>query len=166
VLVVLMAIAGGVAAVLTGRVDLPLPSDDSTPTVNVELRAISDYDPIAGDGEHPDLVDFATDGDPATAWTTETYMSFEKEGVGILLDAGRKVALPGIVVVSDDPGFTAQILAANRPKGEFRPVSEEQTVEEQTTFEIDTEGQKFRYYVVWITALETSAHLNEVRAEG
>ncbi len=149
---------------MTGRVDLPLPSDESTPMLNVELKAISDYDPIAGDGEHPDLVDLATDGDPATAWTTEHYISFDKDGVGIMLDAGKQVALTGLVVVSDDPGFTAEILAARKPKGNFRPVSEQQVIEEHTTFEIDTEGKEFRYYVVWITALESEAHLNEVRA--
>ncbi len=165
VLAVLAAAAVAVGAVVTGRFDLPFPKDDSSPMLDVHLQAIADYDPIAGDGEHPDLVDLATDGDPATAWTTEEYISFEKEGVGILLDAGKKVALPEIVVVSDDPGFTAQILAAHKPNGNFRPVSKEQTVEEHTTFELDTKGREFRYYVVWITALETTAHLNEVRAE-
>ncbi len=166
VLAVLAAIGAGVAAVVTGRVDLPIPGGDSTPAVVVELRAISDYDPLGGDGEHPDLVDLATDGDPATAWTTEEYISFEKAGVGILLDAGKKVALKDITVISDDPGFTAQILAAHKPKGNFQPVSAEQTVAEHTIFELDTKGRRFRYYVVWITALETTAHLNEVRGEG
>ncbi len=169
VLTLLIAIAAGVGALVTGRVDLPeipfLP-EDSAPMINVDLKAISDYDPIVGDGEHPDLVDLATDGDPLTAWTTERYQSFEKDGVGIMLDAGKQVALKQIVVVSDDPGFTAQILAAHKPNGNFRPVSEEQTVEEHTIFELDTEGKEFRYYVVWITGLEIEAHLNEVQAKG
>ncbi len=164
VLALLLAIAAGVGAIVTGRVDLPFPENDSTPMVNVELKAIADYDPLVGDGEHPDLVDLATDGDPATAWSTERYISFEKDGVGIMLDAGKQVALPAVVVVSDDPGFTAQILAARKPNGKFRPVSEELTIEEETTFELDTKGKEFRYYVVWITSLESEAHLNEVRA--
>ena len=72
--------------------------------------------------------------------------------------------LGGIVVVSDDPGFTAEIQAANKPDGNFRPVSEPQVVEPQTTFELDTKGKEFRYYVVWITALDGQAHLNEIRS--
>ena len=65
-------------------------SDAPAGDLNVTLKAVSDYDPLGADGEHPDLVDLATDGDPATAWTTEDYLSFDKDGVGIMLDAGRR----------------------------------------------------------------------------
>jgi serine/threonine-protein kinase len=168
-LVIAAVVAAAVAAafVATGRVD-PIP--DRTPGGgaatggSVQLEAVGDYDPEGGDGEHPELVELATDGDPATFWSTETYLSFQKAGVGIVVDAGRRVALDSIVVVSDDPGFTATILAANRADGRFRDVSSEQTVEEQTTFAVDTDGKEFRYYVVWITGLDERAHLNEVRA--
>jgi hypothetical protein len=163
-LAVIAAGVAAVAAVATGRIDVRGGSDKAPGDLNVTLKAISDYDPIGADGEHPDLVDLATDGDPATAWTTEEYLSFDKDGVGIMLDAGRKVMLDGIVVVSDDPGFSAEILAANKPDGNFRPVSDEQVVEAQTTFELDTKGKEFRYYVVWITSLDGHVNLNEVRA--
>ena len=39
----------------------------------------------------------------------------------------------------------------DKPDGDFQPVSEAQTIEAQTTFELDTEGKEFRYYLVWIT---------------
>ena len=47
-----------------------------------------------GDGtEHPESVGAATDRDVATFWPTESYRSFDKTGVGIVLDAGSRVAL-------------------------------------------------------------------------
>jgi hypothetical protein len=36
-------------------------------------------------------------------------------------------------------------------------------VEEQTTF--DLQGGSYRYYLIWITSLESHAHVNEVRAK-
>lgn len=136
--------------------------DEQTP-VNVE--AISDFDPQGDNGqEHPELVAAATDGDPATFWTTEEYRTFAKDGVGIVLDAGSRVALSRVVVVTDTPGFTALIAAADDPGGEFVDVAGAQQTSRRTTFDVDTRGESFRYYLVWITALDGRAHLNEVRA--
>ena len=87
-----------------------------------------------------------------------------KDGVGIVLDAGSRVELGGVTIVTDDPGFTARIQAGNRSGGPFEDVSEDATIGERTTIELDTGGRSFRYYVVWITSLDGSAHLNEIRA--
>ena len=55
----------------------------------VRLQAVASFDPPPGDGEeHDERVADATDGDPATYWTTETYEAFTKPGVGLVLDAG------------------------------------------------------------------------------
>ena len=52
--------------------------------------------PASGDGEeHSERVADATDGDPATYWTTETYQAFSKPGVGLVLDAGRRAPRSG-----------------------------------------------------------------------
>ena len=104
-----------------------------------------------------------TDGDRATFWTTETYEAFSKSGVGLILDAGKKVGLDRIEIVSDEPGFTAEIRAGDSPSGGFVPFSETQEVGERTTFEL-AGGTSYRYYVVWITDPNTRAHINEVRA--
>jgi eukaryotic-like serine/threonine-protein kinase len=130
----------------------------------VQLQAVADFDPFGDNGEeHPELVELATDGNRETSWSTETYNSFEKDGVGVVLDAGRPVELSRLTVVTDTPGFTAMILAGTQPDGPFEDVSESQEVEGRTTFEVDTRGDPFRYYLVWITALEGAAHVNEVR---
>jgi hypothetical protein len=130
----------------------------------VELLAIADFDPDGDFAEHPESVAEATDRDTATFWTTEEYRSFDKDGVGILLDAGSRVALSSVVVVSDTPGFTAQILGGNDRDGDFVDVSSEQRAGRRTSYDVDTRDAEYRYYVVWITNPNTRAHLNEVRA--
>jgi hypothetical protein len=131
-------------------------------SANVHLTALSDYDPSGDRTEHPEEVPAATDGDPSTYWTTEGYQSFSKPGVGIVLDAGRSVELSQLTTTSDTPGFTAKIQASNRPDGGFVDVSNDDTVEASTTF--DLAGGKYRYYLIWITDPNGRAHINEVRA--
>ncbi len=138
-----------------------LDGGDPTP---VQVQAIADFDPYGDLTEHPESVAAATDRDTATFWTTEEYRSFDKDGVGVMLDAGSRVALSSVVVVTDTPGFTAMILAANQREDDFVDVSGEQEVGRRTTFDVDTRGERFRYYVVWITDPNTQAHVNEARA--
>jgi eukaryotic-like serine/threonine-protein kinase len=131
----------------------------------VRLAATATWDPPPGDGqEHNDEVGNATDGNPATYWSTEHYQSFSKPGVGLVLDAHRSVALTRLTVVSDTPGFTAEIQAAKSPSGSFTTVSKSRSVGGRTTFELSTEPSHF--YVVWITNPGPGgvAHVNEVTA--
>ena len=130
----------------------------------VRLSAARDYDPDGDGHEHPEDVADATDGDPATYWTTETYNSFSKPGVGLVLRAPKPVALASLTVTSDEPGYTAEIQAASSAGGPFEPVSSKREVGERTTFRVDTNGADYRYYLVWITQLDGRAHVNEVRA--
>jgi hypothetical protein len=130
---------------------------------SVKLTAIADYDPQGDGTEHPDAVPRATDGDPATFWTTETYDTFTKPGVGLILDAGKEVEIEHLQIASDEPGFTAEILAGNNSSGGFVPYSEEQEVGSRTTLEL-AGGKSYRYYVIWITDPNRRAHINEVRA--
>ena len=128
----------------------------------VRLVARSDFDPDGDKTEHPEAVPAATDGDSETSWTTESYSSFDKAGVGIVLDAKSGATLSDLTVTTDTPGYTAVIEASNRPDSGFKTVSDSQTVEDETTF--DLEGGSYRYYLVWITSLSGRAHVNEVRA--
>jgi hypothetical protein len=130
---------------------------------SVKLTAIGDYDPQGDGSEHPEAVPRATDGDPSTFWTTETYDTFAKPGVGLILDAGKEVEIEHLQIVSDEPGFTAEILAGNSSGGGFVPYSEEQEIGSRTTLELSG-GKSYRYYVIWITDPNRRAHVNEVRA--
>jgi eukaryotic-like serine/threonine-protein kinase len=129
----------------------------------VKLTAVKDYDPQGDGTEHPDSVPMATDGNTSTFWTTETYRTFAKPGVGLILDAGEKVQIEHLQIVTDEPGFTAEILAGNNASGGFVPYSEEQEIGTRTTIEL-AGGKSYRYYVIWITDPNTRAHVNEVRA--
>jgi eukaryotic-like serine/threonine-protein kinase len=157
-LVLSLIIAGGGTDALTG--DGGGGSGGSGDRVG--LVAVNDFDPDGDNTEHPEAVPAATDGDTETSWTTESYSSFDKAGVGIVLDAKSNVELSDLTVTTDTPGYTAVIEASNRPDSGFKTVSDSQTVEDQTAF--DLEGGSYRYYLVWITSLNGRAHVNEVRA--
>jgi eukaryotic-like serine/threonine-protein kinase len=131
----------------------------------LKLTAPSSYDPQGDDGaEHPEAVQRATDGNPATYWTTSTYEDFAatKDGVGIVLDAGKKEAVRSVTVKSDTPGFTAELQSGESPDGPFETVGAGETIGATTTFALD--DVTTRYLVVWITALDGRAHVNEVTA--
>ena len=158
-----VVLVGGLLALEVGfEGSIPgLGGDEPTP---VRVRAVADLDPY-GDGiEHPDEVGLATDRDLATYWPTESYESFDKDGVGIIVDAGSRVALSRIVVVSDTPGFQATVLGGASRSADFVDVADEQEVGRRTTFDVDTRGEDYRYYVVWVTSVSGSAHVNEIRA--
>ena len=140
--------------------DSPAPSGEA-----VALLGVGAYDPDGGDGEHDDEAPLATDDDPATYWTTQNYnseLSSFKSGVGVVLDAGEPTAIERIVVATDTPGFAAEIQAGASPEGPFRTVSESKVASGKTTWTLD--GAEARYYVVWITELIGSGHVNEVTA--
>jgi hypothetical protein len=129
----------------------------------VKLTAVSDYDPEGDGAEHPTDVPKATDGNQSTFWTTETYRSFSKSGVGIVLDAGKKVTIDKLEIVSDEPGFTAQIRASNSPGGPFVDYSPPDKIGTRTVVEV-AGGTSYRYYLIWIINPNGRAHINEVRA--
>jgi hypothetical protein len=108
----------------------------------------------------------ATDRDPSTYWATETYQSFTKSGVGVVVDAGRQVSLSRVAVeTTDTPGFRAEIRTGASPSGPFDTrVSQPRVVNGKTRFAID--GASARYYLVWITEVppEGVAHVAEVTA--
>src|SRR4051812_17576047 len=173
VLVALLAAAAVAAAVLAwsrsgggGAETSPAPRGGAPP---VRLSGVGAVDP-AGDGEHDGEAPSATDGDAATYWTTSSYHypsgGLGKAGVGLVLDAGRKVTPATLAVITDTPGFTARIDAGDTPQGPFRPVSGTKAVGGKTVFAVKPETSA-RYFVVWITKLGDgydNAHVNEARA--
>jgi eukaryotic-like serine/threonine-protein kinase len=135
----------------------------------IHLSGTTGYDPFGKPPgqEHNDDAGKATDGDPATYWTTESYDAAQlgKQGVGLLLSAGRKVSPRTIRVTTDTDGFTAVIRAGNSSSGPFPNVSPTKTVSGTTSFPIHGSGS---YFVIWITDLggNNAVHVNEVRATG
>jgi eukaryotic-like serine/threonine-protein kinase len=164
-LIALLAAAGVAVFLWRGESD-----GGSTPVASVRVAAVASYDPQGDGREHDEEVPLATDGDPATFWETEHYRSQDlgglKDGVGLVLDAGKAVALSRLAVRSDTPGFTAEVEAGSAPSGPFSPVSESHVVGSSTTFSLRADKPE-RYYLIWITELAPGvnrADVNEVTA--
>ena len=161
------ALAAAIAAVLlVDSVSLDTPGGgQAAPPQRVTLEAVSAHDPEGDGREHPEDVPAATDGDPATYWTTERYNDFArtKSGVGLVLDAGEAAKLSELTVSTPTPGFTARIDAGPQPTGPFHPVSGEQTVDGRATFRLRDAND--RYYMVWIVDIPSgTARISEVEA--
>jgi hypothetical protein len=134
----------------------------------VSLTGAGGYDPQGDDTEHDSDAPKATDADPATYWTTEHYGDADfggipKDGVGLVLNAPRSVALKKLTVTTDTPGFTA-VVRAGESADAAQSDSSTQTVTGTTTFELN--GHTGSVYVLWITRLASDgvAHVNGVTA--
>jgi len=134
--------------------------------VAIPLRALGAYDPEGDRREQDELVPAATDGNATTAWRTERYRQFYKAGVGLVLDAGGRVAVRRLTVMSATPGYVAEVLRGNDPEGPFTRVAAAKTMAARTTFAL--RGPRARFLVLWITDVPdgTAADVNEVRALG
>src|SRR5688500_12526569 len=84
VLVAVLLLAAVVGGILLAGRDGDNP--DAATGGTVKLQGVASFDPQGDGEEHSERVQDATDGDPATYWTTERYDSFSKPGVGLVLD--------------------------------------------------------------------------------
>lgn len=132
--------------------------------VAVPLRGLRGYDPEGDGRERDETAPLATDGNPSTAWQSENYRSFFKDGVGLLLDAGQAVALTRIVVQTGTPGITAAIRVGAGPDGPFATVTASKRLARTTTF--TPRPRRGRYVVLWIEDIPGggTADIGEVRA--
>ena len=174
--VLLLAAAGGAAAVYQFVLrHHGVTTGGKTPTASagtIHLRAAAAYDPQGDGQENDDMVRQATDGSTSTYWATEHYATQDfgnlKQGVGLVVDAGKAVKLDRLVVVTDTPGFDAEIEAGSAKTGPFDSVSGIQKVTATTTFTLHLDSAR-RYYLLWLTKLAPGGdrfqtHVNEVRA--
>ena len=138
-------------------------------TISVARGSAHDYDPLGDGAEHSDEAPRAVDGDPATAWSTETYSDHTlagangpKAGVGLYVDAKPQVEATSVLIQTPQPGWTAKIYAAPKgsvPKGlsGWTQVGGGTVAKHKQRFTLDTGGKAYRYYLVWITGLPPNA---------
>jgi eukaryotic-like serine/threonine-protein kinase len=163
-----LAIAAIVAGILLVRGSNGGGKKHSSASRAVKVSAIGAYDPF-GDGTENDLlVANATDGDPSTYWATEHYYSglaAVKQGVGLVLDAGRSVSPSTVTVTTRGSGFTARIETGNSRTGPFRIASTTGPVSGTTRFHL-VRALPARYFVLWITEVtgDQRALVNEIKA--
>jgi eukaryotic-like serine/threonine-protein kinase len=128
--------------------------------VDLASSAATDYDPEGDESESPDATQNAIDGNPSTVWDTETYNSglegVGKRGTGIYVDAGSPISARRLDLVTPTPGFGAEVHAANEVPDSldgWTRVGSRADVGETEEIDLDTAGQDFRYYLVWIVEL-------------
>jgi hypothetical protein len=132
-------------------VQRPAPKPRRVLVVRVPLEAVGTYDPEGDGRENDEQAVLAVDRNVATAWTTERYDTFVKQGVGVVFDAGRRRRLRRLDVVSGTPGVTVEVRAGASPDGPFRMASGAKQLAGRTRFPLL--GARGRYVVVWITGI-------------
>jgi hypothetical protein len=128
-------------------------------------NAVHDYDPPPGDGsENPEQRGLALDGDKTTAWETENYDTPDlgniKSGVGLYLDAGRPVVARAMRIFTPKSGWSFQLYVANQVPADLRGwtlVGGDKMDSSRKTVNLDTAGQRSRFYLLWITHLTQSS---------
>lgn len=133
------------------------PSPAAAGTARVE--AVEVYD-ISGsdDPDNADNADRVTDGDPGTGWSTDNY--FEpfpafKEGLGVMLDFPRPVAVGSLVVDSPSEGTVVEIRAAPSTDADLDETTVVGTAtlnDGRTTVDLQVD-EPTQHLLVWITDL-------------
>lgn len=137
----------------------------------VHLRGLGSYDPQGGEQQaFGYTAQYATDGNPATTWKTQTYLTPAfgglKDGFGLLLSSDGAKTLHTMTVTAPTAyaGFDARIEVGTSQSGPFTVDSATKTVSGTTTFTLD--GKSGSYWVVWLTQLgpKRTAQISEVTA--
>ncbi len=174
-LILMIAVAGAVLYLLLDQAAERAQKGTGTGTtkaapgekiVSVKRTSANDYDPLGDDEEHSSEAFRAVDQDSGTAWTTETYQnntltkpSGDPPGVGLYVDAEPSVNGRRLEIQTPTPGWTAELYAtrgdppANWPDDGWTRVGGGTVGKRRHSFKLDTGERRFRYYLVWITAL-------------
>jgi hypothetical protein len=142
----------------------PQPRSPRPPAAHfVELTPAGAFDPEGDGRERDEDASLAVDGRQDTFWRTERYSSFFKKGVGLVLDAGRRVRVEQVVVDSPTPGIQAEIRVGWARDGPFATASPARTLTSRTRFPVAR--RPARYVVVWVVELppESAGGISEVR---
>jgi eukaryotic-like serine/threonine-protein kinase len=145
----------------TGSGSIEAPAGEKV--VSVASTSANDYDPQGDDDEHPETAPLVVDRQPDTRWTTESYSSgiegAGKDGVGIYVDAKPGVEAVRMEIQSPETGWRAEIFGAS---GSRVPESIDAGWErlggglvksDHQRFKLADSGERYRYYLVWITEL-------------
>lgn len=142
--------------------------------VSVKARSAQDYDPMGDNEEHGDEARLAVDRDPGTAWRTESYdggqlykgAGVSSPGVGIYVDAAPRVNATRMEIDSARTGWVVDIYAAESGPPEdvdgWTKVGGGTVEDKEQRFALDTQGKRYRYYLVWITKLPPGSERVEI----
>lgn len=168
--VIFVAAALAVAGVLIGNTladrgiiggsDTTQPDSTAPPaTTPLTVTRVAPFDPQGDRAENDSAAPRAIDGDPDSAWVTETYTTPEfgglKDGVGLVLSLDAAADLDTITVTSPSPGWSAEVYVAGQAAADLagwgEPVAVGDIAAGATTF--DLAGSNGAEVLVWITRL-------------
>jgi tRNA A-37 threonylcarbamoyl transferase component Bud32 len=164
-LLAVLAVAAGVVFVIdraergsTGGADVEGVPDLTA--VKLDTSGTDDFDPEGDAEEHSEEVRLAIDGNVATRWETETYtddFAAQKSGVGLIVNPRAPVAALALDIVTPTPGWSAEVYASGDRPDDLPSwgdrIGSAAAVAEDERIDLDTAGQTFNYYLLWITAL-------------
>jgi eukaryotic-like serine/threonine-protein kinase len=176
-LLVLVAVALGVAGLLLGRAAplLEVGNPFGTATgggrgaTEVPIVEAAAFDPFGDQAENDHLAGNVLDGDPATAWATENYRDrdiarFKEQaapaappgqgGVGLILTLDRTASLDRLEVTSPSNLWRTRLYVADAPHQEFsawgEPVFTSTPIEPGQTSALDLKGTEGAAVLIWI----------------
>jgi hypothetical protein len=156
----------------TGKTPPPAAGDTRRTTTSttgltaIPIRTGYDFDPEGQNGEHPDEVKLAFDGNRSTAWTTLLYQGSPKlgglkPGVGIIVDLGSVVSVRRVRVDVGGTGTDLQVRSAGPDASSSPPRTSENDYQvvctkhavRTTTSCVPRSTVRTRYLLVWLTSL-------------
>jgi serine/threonine-protein kinase len=162
----LLVAAAVVVAILatrthTGEVGDAAPRKVAAGVTRVQFAGVNDYDPEGDDRESPGSVKLAIDGNRKTQWATEHYSDglagANKSGVGLWVRTTAPVAATELDLISPFAGWQGTIYGAKGSVPDdirgWQRLSGVFTAGSVNKIPLDTAGQPFDHYLVWITKL-------------
>ena len=113
---------------------------------------------VGGTPDNPRRANFAVDGDPGTAWRTDTYKQpfpALKPGVGLMASFAEPVRLAEVTIDSPSAGTVVEIRSAssdNPDLGETKVIGKATLEAGQTKLQLDR-AEPTQHVLVWITTL-------------
>jgi eukaryotic-like serine/threonine-protein kinase len=152
-----------------------VPKNSGLVALSLKQSNAKDYDPLGDNkSEHPEKAKLVVDGEKNTSWTTETYEGNTlggKAGVGIYVIADPSVAARAITVQTPTKGWAGAIYVAKPGQVPasitgWQKLGDIPSAKTSQRVDLDTAGNRFRYYLVWITKLPPGADkvaISEIR---
>ncbi|MFI2104487.1 hypothetical protein ACH436_14410 [Isoptericola sp. NPDC019693] len=128
---------------------------EETPEVRPVIESGDQLDP-EGDGQHPEAVDLAYDGDPSTFWYTQWFNGADfaglRSGFGYVIELEEPAPVTSISLNTNSSGGHVEIRATSRDKPTDGPVLAEGSFSSETTLDLKEETVADSF-VIWITEL-------------
>ncbi len=145
-----------------GSTPTPTQTGDATTGHPITPRSAVEFDPYGDHTDpHVDEAPLAIDGNPATAWHTQTFGSATlgnlKPGVGLLVDLGTPRTVSAVQLVLLGDGTSVSLLTSDGgepPTSDKAMTRAAQAVNAQSHVTLrPAQPHKARYWLVWLTKL-------------